>query len=92
MKFKRQFTEVVEAERIPLDPRISDLVRISDWADCYFEVQPGDRGVPVIVWSVEGRYQVSEGGQWITQDEFGCLTWWKHDDFEANFTPLVIEP
>lgn len=91
MKFERQFTESVEAERIPEDPRLSELWRIAAWADLDFAVRPDDEGHPTICWDIEGRIIYSWPGNWVAKDDEGCITLFEDADFKANFREITSE-
>ena len=90
MKYERQFTETVDAERIPEDPKLSDLERLRAFTGCHYTVESDATERPTIVWHVHGRVVFSEPGNWITKDADNCLTWWEDADFRANFHE--IEP
>jgi hypothetical protein len=90
VKYERQFTETVEAERIPLDPTLSELERLRAFTGCLYTVAHDADDHITICWDVEGRIVFSEPGNWITKDAENCLTWWDDADFRTNFHE--IEP
>ena len=90
MKYERQFIESVEAERIPLNPTLADLVRLLRFTDCPFTVSTAPDGDPVISWHLNGGIVPSSPGDWITKDDENCLTWFTDDDFRSLYRE--IEP
>ena len=90
MKYERQYTETVEAERIPDDPRISDLERLRAWSTFDYIIDHDEDGAPVIVWAVVGRLVDTNPGDWIVKDEEECISFLRDDDFRANFRSIPV--